>query len=529
MENVPITLENIAETSTDLIRKKDQQIDDLTQQVCSLKRQVEWFQRQLFGRKSEKRLFDASNPSLMDDLFPDENPSSKKAQQPAVTIAAHQRRKRDFPGTPDDSGLRFDESKVEVKEIQVAAPELAGGDASDYDIIRYENTYRLAQRTGSYVVLKYVRPVLKHNSTQQLTTTPAPENVFDKSYADVSFVAGLLIDKFVYHLPLYRQHQRLLAGHIDISRTTLSNLVERSAQLLTPIAEAVLKSILASKLIAMDETPIKAGHQKKKGAKHGQMKTGYFWPVYGDQDEVYFSFSPTRDTQNVHRLLGNFSGTLLTDGYTAYERYVQAVSSVTHARCWSHSRRYIEHALEEETALANEGLDYIAALYIHEDKIKEKGLSGEKKLAYRAQYSKPIVDKFFRWCTALIDRPDLIATESSMLKAVKYALKREQGLRVFLEDPDVPLDTNHIERTLRVIPMGRRNWNFCWTELGAHNVGVIQTLLTTCKLHGVDPYVYLVDVLQRVNQHPASQVGDLIPRVWKEKFGDKPLKSAIDR
>ena len=86
---------------------------------------------------------------------------------------------------------------------------------------------------------------------------------------------------------------------------------------------------------------------------------------------------------------------------------------------------------------------------------------------------------------------------------------------MFLCDPEVPVDTNHLERALRAIPLGRRNWLFCWTELGAKHTGIIQSLIATCKLHGVDVYTYLVDVLQRVSQHPAKDVIDLTPRVWK--------------
>ena len=102
-------------------------------------------------------------------------------------------------------------------------------------------------------------------------------------------------------------------------------------------------------------------------------------------------------------------------------------------------------------------------------------------------------------------------------------------MRVFLDDPDVSVDTNDLERSLRPIPTGRRNWLFAWTELGARRVGVIQSLLVTCKLQGVDPYTYLVDVLQRVGQHPAARVMELTPRVWKTLFADRPLRSDLDR
>ncbi len=110
---------------------------------------------------------------------------------------------------------------------------------------------------------------------------------------------------------------------------------------------------------------------------------------------------------------------------------------------------------------------------------------------------------------------------------MSYARNRRLGLEVFLTDPDVPIDTNHIERALRVISMGRRSWLFCWTELGARDVGIIQSLLVTCRLHGVDPYTYLVDVLQRIAQHPASRVAELTPSLWKQHFADNPLRSDL--
>ncbi|MGH9206322.1 MAG: transposase domain-containing protein, partial [Acidimicrobiales bacterium] len=101
------------------------------------------------------------------------------------------------------------------------------------------------------------------------------------------------------------------------------------------------------------------------------------------------------------------------------------------------------------------------------------------------------------------------------------------GLEVFLTDPDVPIDTNHLERALRAVPMGRRNWLFCWTELGARHVGIVQSLIVTCRLHAIDPYDYLVDVLQRVAEHPASRVAELTPRLWTLHFAANPLRSAL--
>jgi hypothetical protein len=112
---------------------------------------------------------------------------------------------------------------------------------------------------------------------------------------------------------------------------------------------------------------------------------------------------------------------------------------------------------------------------------------------------------------------------------VRYTLEREAELKVFLSDPDVPIDTNHLEREMRPIALGRKNWLFCWTEVGARHVGIIQSLLASCRLQGVDPYVYLVEVLQRVDTHPALEVQLLTPRLWKQHFADHPLRSDLDR
>ncbi len=163
-----------------------------------------------------------------------------------------------------------------------------------------------------------------------------------------------------------------------------------------------------------------------------------------------------------------------------------------------------------------------------EDHLKKEGLTGERKRAYRLEQAKPIVDRFFAWVNERFEAQGLLPS-NPLTKALAYARDRRQALEVFLSDPDVPIDTNHLERILRVIPMGRRAWLFCWTELGAKQVGMVQSLLVTCRQHGVDPYDYLVDVLQRVGQHPANRVHELTPRCWKERFAERPLRSPLNQ
>ncbi|HSH85343.1 MAG TPA: IS66 family transposase [Guyparkeria sp.] len=492
------------------------------QQLQSLTHQLDWFKRQLFGRTSEKRI--EIDPAVQPDLLA----ALGRAVEPPKPLPSEEitytRRKGRRDNTVSDSGLRFDDS-VPVERIVLPPDEALADVPADHRVVISEKvTHRLAQRPGSYVVLEYVRPVIQRTDTGELVSTPAPANVLEGTVADVSVLAGMLIDKFMYHLPLYRQHQRLAASGIDLARGTLTNWAGRAIDLLKPVFDAQLANILRSRVLAMDETPIKAGRKSK-----GKMRQGYLWPVYGDSDEIVFCYTSTHSQGHVPAILGeDFQGVLLSDGYEAYARYAQAREQVIHAQCWAHTRRYFERAAEAEPQAADEALSLIGALYDQERYIRKKALTGKTKLAWRTQHSEPVVKAFWQWCDTQCQRHDLLPS-NPLSKALHYAMARTEALQVFLSDPDVPIDTNHVERALRPIPLGRRNWLFCWTEIGAERVGVIQSLLASCRLQGIDPYTYLVDVLQRVGHHPAKAVVELTPRLWKDRFAHQPLNSDLDR
>ena len=496
------------------------QVAALQAENAALKQQLDWFKRQLFGRKSEKRLID--NPDQL-DLADALGAGSGQSVQPKTEKITYTRRKGKTRRDDDvtDRGLRFGPD-VPIEVIALSAPQLEGPQADQYEVIDHKVTRRLAQRPGSYVVLEYHRPVIRPKGSATLMEVPAPTAIFEGCLADVSLLAGILVDKFVYHLPLYRQHQRLADAGITLSRSTLTHYVQRSIALLEPIADAQWRHILQSKVLAMDETPIKAGKAGK-----GKLKTTWYWPVYGEDDEIHFTWSTSRGSEHVKQQLGDFKGTLLSDGYRAYDAYAKGRPEVTQAQCWAHTRRYFERAKDSDPAV-HEALDQIGALYAIEAEIRDKTLEGEAKLSYRAERAKPLVDAFFAWVYTQRQRMDLV--DSSLLaKALKYADNHQAQLQVYLGDPDVPIDTNHLERALRVIPMGRKNWLFNWTEVGAQQVGIIQSLLTTCRLNDVDPHTYLVDVLLRMDLHPARDVEQLTPRCWKTRFADNPMRSDLHR
>lgn len=500
---------------------------ELVQKYEEHQQQLDWFKRQLFGAKSERRVLPADCQQLTLGEMPDAD--AKAAANATVEVPPHQRRRK--TNQVDEGDLRFDDS-VPVERIVLDA-EIPADQLDQYDQIGQKTTRKLAQRPGAYVVIEYVRPVYKLKEADdaiasEIVCAGPPAGILDRSFADVSLLAGLLIDKFVYHLPLYRQHQRMAACGVNIGRGTLTNWVHRCAQLLTPIAEAQLASILASKVLAMDETPLKAGRKKGKPPDRNKMATGYFWPLYGDRDEVSFHFATTRSHSVVDELLDGYAGTLLSDGYDAYSKFAARSDEVCHAACWVHARRGFDKALTSERKLADQALERIAALYAADKKLRDRNLSPEKLLSQRAVICKPIIEDFFIWLREIQAEHALLPT-NLLTKALAYALEREDALKVYLENPAVPLDTNHLERQIRPVTIGRRNWLFCWTEVGAQYAGVVHGLLSTCRLQHVDPYTYLVDVLQRVQSHTANQVHELTPRIWKEMFAEDPLRSDLDR
>ncbi len=518
-------------TASETTHYRDQ-ISALTAENAQLKSQLAWLKRHVFGRKSEKQIID--NPDQGSLFSPSESPAVDAA--PKKTVKAHTRSSKKQYGEDDVNGhgLRFTD-EVPQRIIDVPCPELTGHDADQFDVIGTKETTRLAQQPGSYVVLIYRHQVICRKSDKKIFSTPAPANVLEGCYADVSVVAGLMVDKAVYHLPLYRQHQRMLDSGVTVSRATLLKWIQKGIELLRPIARAQWQHILSGSHLAMDEVPMKAGRIDTTSPTASKMKQTYFWPIYGQDDEVAFTWSAGRGMAHAVEQLSGFTGTLLTDGYPAYNSVVKKLNeqyaspaSIIHAGCWAHCRRMFEHALEEMQVEAQYAIDTIATLYQIETRIRENKMSEQEIVTLRGNESHIIIKTFFTWVFEQRQRPEILP-KSRMGKALYYAHNQQTKLEVYLTHPDVLIDTNHLERALRVIPLGRNNFKFCWTELGAEHLGILHSLTVTCRLHGINPYHYLVDVLQRVGTHPAKDVLELTPRCWKDTFNHSRMKSDIIR
>ena len=490
-----------------------------------MKQRIAWFERQLFGRKSEKRLeydfieggnlFVAAGMEEPAAETPQEMPAPREKPTPEQK-SPRKRRNKQRGSAVNDIGLRFDPS-VPVKTVYVDPPALEGD-----KLVGEREVCKLAREPSRCHVLRYVYRTVKREDGR-IETPPAVPAVLPGRSADVSFLSGMLVDKFCYHLPLYRQHQMLEREGIRLSRRTLTDWTRCSAELLEPIWEAQRLSALDSRVLAMDETTIRVGPDGK-----GSMNRAQLWPIYGDRDELVFHYAPSRAHGHAETFLEGFEGVLLSDGYAAYEAWLRAHPGAVLAQCWAHARRKFEDIKALEPDLSGQALELIGELYREEKAIRKLGLEGSDKRDWRQEHSAPVVARFRAWVEAHLANPAL-RPKSRFAKALTYASRRWTGLEAYLDDPGLAIDTNHLERGNRPVKIGQKNWLFCWTEVGAWHSAIVYSLLATCILHDVNPTVWLIDVLQRIDSHPQSRVGQLTPRLWKQNFGAEPLLSDTSR
>jgi transposase len=485
-----------------VIATRDVELKTANEQLIQAKNTINWLLTQLFGARSEKRVRNTCNQQM--SLFDLETPELPPPDTITVKEYEKSNRKKKIEFTENECRLQFDE-KVPVEVIEVPNPATENLDPTEYQVISNREKYLLCVKPTQYYVKKYVQPVVKIKD--KLFTPEPPSTVLEKSYADFTFLAHLIVQKFKYHIPLYRQYQMMEESGINVARGTLSRFIHRCSELLEPIHLALVSSVLQSEVIAIDETPLKVGVSTTRKGMH----TGYLVPMYGDNDEVVFHYSPTRALDIVTTILGDYRGTIITDGFKYYEN-LSKTNNINHALCWSHARREFLKAEKLETSIVDKILGYIAELYKIEDKGKEANL-----LQLRQQYSKPLVDTLFHYYDKLLSTMTLTST-NPLTKALLYSLKRKSGLTLFLDNPKIPIDTNHLEREIRPTAVGRKNWLFCMNDIGAKAVAIFSSLIRTCELHNVNQFNYFCDILTRIESHPAKDVALLTPRNWKDNF-----------
>jgi transposase len=473
--------------------------------TCS-KRELTYYQEQLkllraklFGRSSEKRFPEVSpNQLLLFSQVTTENEIGKDSPREEIRYT---RRKRVEGKLPE--GTRFPEHLPREETI------IDDGDKHGAVILE-KVTERLAARETPFYVKRIVRRVRK-NSDGELKTPELPPAVIEGTTTDISFLVYTIIAKYMWHLPLYRQERMLKAQGIVISRDTLIRYVLSVASLLKPIYVALGTELFEGTHLFGDETPVLVGKGRNSEKQYGR---SYFWTFLGEAG-VCFYHSTTRSVSAVEPLLKTYNGYLQSDGYRVYETLSERYPDITLVGCWAHVRRkFVEAEEGGDSSHAKEALRYIRVLYRIEERIREKSLSPPEILRLRGRHSRKVIALFRRFLDERAANPTMLP-KSLFGAAIRYALNRFYTLERYLEVAELQIDSNAVEREIRPVALGRKNWLFCASEAGADASALFYSIIGSCKLAGVDPAQYLTDVLERISEHPASRVSELIPANWK--------------
>ena len=384
-------------------------------------------------------------------------------------------------------------------------------------VIGEESAERLDVIPAQFRAIVTHRPKYACRACEQaVVQAPAPERLIKGGLPTEGMVASVLVAKYAWHLPLYRQTQMLAAQGLDIKRSVLAFWVGYAAAELKPLYLRLRGLILTSGKIAVDETKAPVLDPGR-----GRVKQGYFWAVarddrfWGGTDPpaIAFTYAPGRGAVHALKLLDCYHGVVQCDGYAAYKKVAEEApgEAITLAFCWAHlRRRFFDLAKAGNAPIASEALERIAAIYAIEKTIR--GVSPAERRRVRQDKSKPLVVVLKTWLEQQLAR---VSGKASIADEIRYGLNHWDGLTRFLDDGRIELDTNIVERGIRPIVLNRKNALFAGHDVGAENWACIASLIETCKLNDVDPQSYLADVLKKlVNLWPASRIDELLPWTW---------------
>lgn len=392
------------------------------------------------------------------------------------------------------------------REEQILFPE--GIDLSTAKKIGEDITETLAFMPCELFVKKVVRPKLLDAVTNRILQASAPERPFEKSNVDASLVAQIVIEKYMDHLPLYRQLKRYARLGVTISDSTMGDWLGAAANLMLPLYEAHRKLVIACNYLHADETTIKVLESERRGATH----LGYYWVYQAHEKKlVLFDYQMGRGREGPQHILKNYQGYLQTDGYGVYDDFAKG-PGITLLVCMAHARRKFNDALANNKSIASHVLEEVQKLYAIERHITDNEIKGEAKLQYRKENAVPLLKQLGAWMQGKYRE---VLPKSAIGIALAYSIKRWDKLSLYATTSELNIDNNPVENSIRPVAIGRKNYLFAGSHAAAQRAAIFYSLLTTCKNYQINPYDWLHDILNRIASHPINQITELLPQNWK--------------
>ena len=492
----PIELRAVSELMAAEIKAQAYQIEKLKKELAA-------HRKARFGAKSE------SLDQLAFDLQEDtEIEAAAEAQKTAsegdADEAAPTKRTHNRAPLPDH---------LERQEEILSPGDACGDCGGALKQLGEDVTEELEYIPGHFVVKRFVRPRMACTCCEAFAQAELPSRPITRGRPGPGLLAHVLVGKYCDHLPLYRQSGIYARDKVDLHRSTLTDWVGRSTALLEPLANHIGKLVRAGPALFADDTPVK---MQTKG-KTKKTQTARLWSYVRDERPwrgqappcAWYQFSVDRKGEHPASHLSGYKGIVHADGYTGFNGLF-GDGKASEQACMVHVRRKFVEVFESQgSAIAEEAIKRIAALYAVEKEARYK--PAEERSTLRLEKAKPVFDDLKAWL--LLQLPK-ISGKSSLAEAIRYALSRMPKAQAYLEDGQLELDNNICERSIRPVTLGRKNYLFMGSKGGGEAAAIAYTLIETARMNKVDPEAWLRWVLARVADHKMTRLEELMPRNW---------------
>ena len=525
MEMMLQPLQQMNASQAETIRKQTSQIDSLQSRIKELTAQVAWLNRQLFGRKSEKLpIIDPSQLDLFAGMLPENAQQITDARDAAVERIVKTKEER-----RQERKNRIMMEDLPVLEQVILTPDNL--DRNLYKKIGQEVTRIVEHKPGQLYIKEIIREKwgLKDNTSvapkglSGVLIAPMPMLPIYKGIAGASLLSEILLQKYEYHMPYYRQiKQYTHLGMKGLTESTVDGWFKKTMELLKPLYEVLRQEVMKADYVQADETTTPViDKQTHKAAKE------YLWMVRAVMERlVLFHYDQGSRAGAVIESLANrynFKGFLQCDGFAGYETAFKTNPDVRLVNCMVHIRRHFEQALDENRPMAEHALGEIQQLYRIEHMCDDANLSFDERKAKRQELSKPIMEAMKLW----METEGVKYSERSQIgKAITYAYTRWDNMMRYLDDGRLLLDNNLAENEIRPVTLGRKNYLFCGNHEAAGNMAVVCSLLATCRNHDINPRDYLNDIISQMPYHTKASREELIkllPHQWKLKHPESVM------
>ena len=500
-------------------------------------------QRTLFAEETETVAENVETSEEGESLRSDDSPD---IESEAVTesddgsetpgLKEPKKRKRRDRRKADESNLKREVRRSELSPQQRICP-VTGLDLVEVGVeVSTELDYQAAElRIIEHHKVVYGLPPEAAKEREVLPLkAPEPPVAVEGVKATAELLAWVLCQKYVLHLPLYRQQDAFARLGVRLSRQTLCDWVMKCAFALRPVANEIWRQVRAGPILHLDDTRIKVKRAGPGGGK-AKVKQSYLWvfinPAVGG---VVYHFTVGRGADELADVLREGRTKIIDargipeeeldsrveftvgDGYAANRLATKRAAMKTdHAGCWSHVlRKFIDAEAEAPNAM---GLfvSEIRAIYKIEEEGKEAGLGPEELLELRRSKATPLVANVLRMTRGWEERYSL---SGRVAEAMTYVQNQRRTLTRFMRDGRVAVDNNVCEGEFCHVAVGRRNWLFAGSVDGAEAAAVIYTLVASAKRSGVDPLGYLQAVVELAGTWPASKISELTPWAMADRL-----------